>query len=237
MRVEDDAGFVLHRRAYGESSVTLELFTERLGRVAAIAKGARSMAPRSGKDSLGAGTRYQFSLAGNGELLQLRRFEASQVSPLLQGEASLALMYINELLVHLLPRGDSHPQLLHAYQELLPALSQPSLAFNLRCFERGLLDSLGYGIDFSNDVDGASICPGNHYRLDADAGFSLTQAEALHAIAGQTILAFFDAELARSQTLAMRLLMRSLISPRLEGRSLRSWDLMRDLNAMRTQSP
>jgi DNA repair protein RecO (recombination protein O) len=234
MRVDNDAGYVLHRRAFGESSVTLELFTERLGRVAAIAKGARSIAPKSGKDALSAGTRYQFSLAGNGELLQLRRFEASQVSPLLQGEASLALMYVNELLVHLLPRGDSYLQVLLAYQELLPVLSQHSLAFKLRCFEKTLLDSLGYGIDFSQDIDGTNICADQHYRLDVDAGFVLTQAQALNALTGQTILAFFDASLARGQTAGMRTLMRSLISPRLEGRTLKSWDLMRDLSAMRT---
>ena len=41
MRVHGQAAFVLHHRAYGETSMLVELFTREHGRIGAIAKGAR----------------------------------------------------------------------------------------------------------------------------------------------------------------------------------------------------
>ena len=41
MRVNLAAGFVLHRRAYRDSSLLVEAFTREYGRIALIARGAR----------------------------------------------------------------------------------------------------------------------------------------------------------------------------------------------------
>jgi DNA repair protein RecO (recombination protein O) len=234
VRSTEQEGYVLQRRAFGESSVTLELFTEKLGRVSAFAKGARSATRKPGAEVLAIGQQYQFALAGNAEMLQLRRFEYTHFVPMLSGAGSLSIMYVNELLLNLLPRGDRYQRLYQNYFSLISSLHcATSIAFELRCFERTLLDELGYGIDFECDTDGETIQADALYRLDAQQGFVKTPATSLHPISGETILAFQNALRAASQTAAMRNLMRQLIAFHLDGRTLKSWDLMRDLQAVK----
>jgi DNA repair protein RecO (recombination protein O) len=233
MRIDNEAAYVMHRRAFGESSVILELFTQNHGRIGAMARGARQFKPKSGKDALSVGALYAVDLAGQGELLQLRRFEIMRTAPPLSGERALAMLYVNELLVALLPRGDCHEALFVSYKNLIEALPMADLASQLRAFERSVLDDLGYGIDFAQDADGQAIAPEQHYRVDVNVGFHLSQAGALGVFSGAAILEFEHGEFSRPNAHATRLLMRNLIGERLHGRSLTSWTLMRDLQALK----
>ncbi len=233
MRIEKEPCYVLHRRAFGETSVTLELFSRHHGRTGALARGARQMSPKGGKDTITAGALYLCDLVGTGELMQLRRFEIVETVPAFTGEQGLALMYLNELLIALLARSDAHEALFVNYRNTVRALNCTELAPLLRSFERGLLDEMGYGVDFQADVSGAAVCAALFYRLDANAGFFLSVEGALGVFPGAAILEFDSGRFSKANAGATRRLMRTLITERLSGKTLKSWDMLRDLAQLR----
>lgn len=234
MRIENEPTYVLHRRAFGESSVTLELLTKSHGRIGALARGARQLSPKGGKDVLSPGALYIADLAGTGELLQLRRFEIFETAPAFVGERGLALMYVNELIIALLPRGDAHERLFLHYQNSIQTIAFGDLGAHLRGFERMLLEELGYGVDFTNDVTGEPINSTHWYRLDANAGFFMTQVGAAGALSGTAILEFDSCCFSKTHNSATRGIMRTLISERLGGKTLKSWDMLRELANLRS---
>ena len=234
MRIENELTYVLHRRAFGETSVTLELLTKNYGRIGALARGARQQNTKGGKDALALGAQYLADFGGSGELLQLRRFEVIETAPTFVGERSLALMYINELIVALLPRGDAHERLFLHYQTAIQTIAFGELGAHLRGFERMLLEELGYGVDFASDVTGEPINSMFWYRLDANAGFFATQAGAAGALNGAAILEFESCCFSKIHNSTTRGIMRTLISERLGGKTLKSWEMLRELASLRS---
>lgn len=227
-RIEQESCYVLHSRAFGESSLILELLSRNYGRIGALARGARQSS--KGNERIQLGACYRVDLVGSGELLQWRKAEMMRATPHLQGQRALAMLYIHELLIALLARSDPHPQLYHYYEQLLGELSNAELAPLLRRFERRLLDDLGYGIDFESDAQGMAIAPERVYRLDPETGFLPSQLGATGAISGTTICALATGNFAPTDHRPALVLMRSIISAHLGGRSLHSWELIRDLS-------
>ena len=234
MRIENEPAYVLHRRAFGESSLTLELLTKNYGRVGALARSARQQSTKSSKDALVLGALYLADLGGSGELLQLRRFEIAETAPTFVGERSLALMYVNELIIALLARSDAHDRVFLNYQNSIQTIAFGELAAHLRGFERMLLEELGYGVDFADDVTGEPINSVLWYRLDANAGFFLTQAGAAGALPGAAILEIDSCRFSKIHSYTTRAIMRTLISERLGGKTLKSWDMLPELARLRS---
>lgn len=122
-------GFVLHRHAYGDSSLLLEVFTAAHGRLPLLAKGAR--APRRG-GSARAGLLQPLqplwlTWSGRGEVATLTRVEAAGRPIGLVGPALYCALYVNELLLRLLGRHDPHEALFVFYQQALAGLSHAGL--------------------------------------------------------------------------------------------------------------
>jgi len=116
-----DRGYILHSYPYRETSLLLQLWTERHGRFAAVAKGARR--PRSA----GRGVLVPFqplSLAwfGRGEVKTLKAAEPAGAALPLAGASLLSAFYLNELLLKLIHRDDPHEGLWCAYDEAVTAL-------------------------------------------------------------------------------------------------------------------
>lgn len=87
------------------------------------------------------------SWSGAGEVKTLTRAEVAGVHPI-GGGALMSGWYMNELLIRLLPREDSHPILFDAYDTALRQLAAGSRAAGaLRRFEWTLLRETGYGVD------------------------------------------------------------------------------------------
>ena len=237
MRVEAEPGFVLHRRAFGETSSVLEVLTENYGRIGLIARGNRAPKKNSAKEALEPGVCMLMSFSGRGELPLLSRFESTQNSPRLIGERLLSLLYVNELMVTLLPRSDAHPRLFHAYAELLERLASAPLAPLLRQFERGLLEELGYGIDAQHDLEGAPILAEARYRLEPEAGFALASNAWRGTYSGASVLCLDAPEQARGACATeLRKLTRALIEVRLAGRTLHSWQMLGEFEAIKHSS-
>src|SRR5678816_3445753 len=153
MRIEAEPCYVLHARAWRESSLLLEVLSAQHGRMGVVARGVQGPKRQVLRAALQPLQFIRVDAVQRGELAQLRNAEALDAAPQLAGEATLAAFYVNELVMRLAPRQDPLPELFDAYANVRRRLGDAeSLAWNLRRFERDLLEALGFGFAF--DVDG-----------------------------------------------------------------------------------
>jgi DNA repair protein RecO (recombination protein O) len=96
----------------------------------------------------------------------------------LQGVALFSGLYLNELLVRLLPKEEENQALFLVYEKALQHLASGQFAPALRRFEKQLLQTLGYGLSFSQDAMGDPIQPEGFYYLVLEQGFLPTTEQA-----------------------------------------------------------
>ena len=155
---------------YQGSSLLLDFFTKDFGKIRLIARGARNS-----KTSLQMFQCLSISFKGKGELKSLSQWEIADQPRRLLGDDLILAIYINELILRLLPEGDEHIKIFEFYWTFISNLNK--LASNekeyaLRKFENQLLDDLGYGIDFNFDIDGSAIDKDLKYNFIEHQGFT-----------------------------------------------------------------
>ncbi|WP_342244776.1 DNA repair protein RecO [Pseudomonas sp. OTU5201] len=214
--------FVLHSRAYRESSALVDFFTPE-GRLRAVMRGARGKAGTLARPFLPLEAEFR----GRGELKNVARLEAGGIPNLLAGEALFSGLYLNELLIRLLPAEDAQPALFEHYAVTLQALAaNRPLEPLLRAFEWRLLDELGYGFALDSDLAGQPIAPDGIYRLLPDAGLEPVGQLQPGLFHGRELLALADADWSAPGALgAAKRLMRQALAPHLGGRPLVSREL------------
>ncbi|MGD1982765.1 MAG: DNA repair protein RecO [Chromatiaceae bacterium] len=219
--------FVLHTRRYGDTSLLAELFSETLGRVVCVAKGALS-AKRTA-------TRLQpfqpllVGLRGRGEVRTLTRLEPDGPGLRLAGRMLYCGLYLNELMLKMTAREDPLPGLFARYEEVLGLLRQDGTVEPvLRRFEVGLLKELGHGLVLDVDAEGEPIDGQTRYTYRVDSGPAATVSETSPSYAGETFHAllhgrFNTPEIQREA----RVFMREVLDHYLNGQPIRSRDLFR----------
>ena len=115
-RIADEPAFVLHSYDWSESSLILEVFCRRQGRVALVAKGAKKPSSNFRPVLLPLQPLLvTYTLTGDGtadiHTLKGAEWVGGHVMP--TGDALLSGMYLNELLLRLLARADPHACLLY----------------------------------------------------------------------------------------------------------------------------
>src|SRR5690606_35147487 len=158
MRLTDEPAFVLHARAWRETSLLVEVLSANHGRIGLVARGVRGAKRHPLRAALQPLQSIRLDAVQQGELAQLRSAEALDAAPRLIGDAMLACFYINELTLRLTPRGEPQPDLFVAYAVTRERLrAEAPLAWTLRRFERDLLEALGVGFDWSCDGEGDPV--------------------------------------------------------------------------------
>ena len=227
MRIDEQPGFVLHARAWRETSMLIEAFTRDHGRVCLVARGVRSAKSRFARANLQPLQPLMLGWIARGELGTLTGAEQTGSRWTLSGDALIAGMYVNELVLRLSSRNDAHPAAFGAYTECLARLAEePDIAWTLRRFERDLLADLGYALLLTHTPDGVPIEPGRTYAYIADTG-PLAWREGSHGtqIGGGALLALDRDERPADPALAeLRRLMRAVIRD-LVGSNLNAWTL------------
>ncbi len=146
MRVQQQYAFILHQRDFSETSLLLEAYSRRHGRVGLIAKGARRPSSRS-RGVLKPFQQLLIGWSGRGELMVLTGAEADGANIELVGNSLYCAFYVNELMLRLLHRHDPHEVLYDRYRAALEGLSRSNAhEAILRIFEKHLLGELGYGL-------------------------------------------------------------------------------------------
>jgi DNA repair protein RecO (recombination protein O) len=227
MRLEDQPAFILHTRAWRETSLLIEAFTRDHGRVGLVARGVRGAKTRFARASLQPLQPLLLGWSARGELGTLTGAEQTGSPWRLSGDALFAGMYVNELVLRLSSRNDAHPIAFAAYTECLARLADgDGIAWTLRRFERDLLADLGYALMLTQTADGASISPEVSYAYIGDAGPVAWREDSGYVrVAGSALLALDRDERPDAADLAdLRKLMRSIIRE-LVGGQLNAWAL------------
>lgn len=161
--------YVLHSRAFQDTSLIVDVWTMYTGRQTLMVKGARKAQGRqpAKKALLQPFQPLQLSYGGRGDMGYLKQLEAAGVPLMLQANGLYSGMYLNELLLRLLPVNDPHADLFAFYQSALQSLQQQeALETVLRRFEDHLLRELGYHVDLSTDLlTGAPVEAQSWYRF------------------------------------------------------------------------
>ena len=150
----NDNCFLLHQRSYGETSIIADVFTQNSGKISFLAKGAKK--PKSKFFGyLVPFQKLKITYSGRSELKTLTSIDrdlANNTNTF--SKMSYSLLYINELLIKLLPKDAKHEELFALYDEFLEKINKNNnLEISLRRFELDLLDMLGYGFDYESEID------------------------------------------------------------------------------------
>ncbi|MFT2090117.1 DNA repair protein RecO [Paraglaciecola sp. 2405UD69-4] len=195
MVVEPLHGFVLHRRAYRETSYLTDIFTLEVGKISAVVKGVRGNKGDK-KSLLQPFQPLLVSISGKHELRNLNQLESAGKMLNLGGQALFCAMYLNELLNRLLPKEVPHPELYEYYYQSLTLLQNGcEMEPCLRQFELILLDELGYGIDLLHDFEtGQIVEPEIDYCLVLEQGVKTVESGSVgsNRFSGAALIAMGD---------------------------------------------
>ena len=192
--IQNAPTFCLHIRKYRETSAILNCFTQEHGRLDCVAKGMYRA--KSKNDLPEYFQEYNLSVLLRTELGTLTNLELLLRQKKLLNQAWLVACYCNELLIKFLPKYEPLPELYRAYQTLLNELRAGNdYQLALLWFEKRLLDSLGYGINFGYDADnGEFIEAEKYYKFKVASGFHLSAENVKLALPGKVIQALAHEE-------------------------------------------
>lgn len=229
MREQLQPAYVLHRRAFRDSSELVEVFSAEHGRLSLVARG---MNRRRHGGSLGSLLQpfrpLLLSYTGKRELLTLTGAETGGDLALLRGRAMLSGLYLNELLLRLLHRFVAHHSLFLAYAAVLADLGgEGPIEPCLRQFEFAVLEELGYGVDLECEADsGNPLNENEEYLLLPERGFSALKAagkdDRSTRFAGRDLLALAAGDFHAVDAQSAKRLVRLLLHPHIGDAPLRS---------------
>lgn len=223
--------YLLHARAYRETSLLLEVFTREYGRLNMIAKGARQAKSRL-KHILVPFRPLHIAWVGKSDLLTLvQAEEVVEQGPALAGISIYCGLYINELLIRLLHKDDAHAELFYDYQWALSALAKAdSIEASLRIFEKRLLEHIGYGLNLClESPSGDFVQADKQYTYEIENGPIAVTASTKEAnlISGKSLLDLANEDLQDSKSMKeCKILMRQVLMHYLGGRPLKSRELL-----------
>jgi len=235
-RQQDEPAFVLHSYPFRETSLILDVYSRQHGRLAIVARGARR--PKSSLRGLLMNFQpLLLSWFGKGEVRTLHSAEWQGGQPYLQNTALMCGFYLNELLLNLLARDDPHEQLFDYYRATLHRLAyETDHAATLRCFEKHLLQELGYALALEREAgNGSTIQTEVCYRYAVERG-ALPDDGEMHAglpVLGKTLLDMAADDYTDPVTAQQsKQLMRMLLNHHLGGKILHTRELIKDLQKL-----
>ncbi len=245
-RIQDEPAFVLHRYDWSESSLILDVFTRHHGRTSLVAKGAKKPSSNFRPVLLPLQPlRLGYTLASGVHPLKGAEWVGGHVMP--TGDALLAGLYLNELLLRLLAPGDAHTALFDTYAGVVRVLASEhgeALEPVLRAFELILLRELGLLPTLEADSSTLQpLQPQARYLLQPETGLCLAPAHARSALPGEAWCALQQA-LAQPQgypavlracapvSTALKPLLRALLQYHCGSPLLRTRQLMMDLQTL-----
>jgi len=222
--------FVLHRRDFGNTSLILDVFSASHGRQALLAKGAKR--PRRGgaaaSEVLQPLRPLWLGWSGRGEVKTLVRGEPAGRAADLSGRVLYCALYLNELLVRLLQRGDAHAALFAFYHKALADLAaSEDVETVLRQFELRLLQEIGYAVVLDREAaNGDPVVADRFYVYEHEFGLRRAAGDDRQAVSGQTLLSLTaGGRLTGPAAKEAKALARRLLAPHLGARPLKSRDL------------
>ena len=225
-RIQLEPAYVLHNRPFRETSLIVEVLTREYGRVAVVARGAKSARSRW-RNVLQPFRPLLISWNQKSDLGTLTAADQVASPPALQGQALYCGLYLNELLMRLLHRGDPHAEVFERYRLMLSELaSEASPQPLLRVFEKHLLEAIGYAMLLDKEYgSGAEIQAQLWYDYQPQRGPVLCSGPKSGRVSGGALLALHSENLRSEYLPELRMLMRCVIGYHLGDRPLASLSL------------
>ena len=221
--------FLLHQRSYGETSIIAEVFTRNLGKMSIIARGAKK--PKSKFFGyLVPFSRLKITFSGRSELKTLTNIDRDlSLTNTYLSRKSYSLLYINELMIKLLPKDAEHKPLFDLYSKFIQdSANEEKMDYLLRNFELDLLEMLGYGINFHADINNEEeIKLNKNYIFVAESGFMAS--DNAKDFSGEDIIKIRERNFADISTKKLKQLTQATIMFCLEGKDLNSRQIFRRL--------
>ena len=221
--------FLLHQRSYGETSIIAEVFTRNLGKMSVIARGAKK--PKSKFFGyLVPFSRLKITFSGRSELKTLTNIDRDlSLTNTYLSRKSYSLLYINELMIKLLPKDAEHKPLFDLYSKFIQdSVNEEKMDYLLRNFELDLLEMLGYGINFHADINNEEeIKLYKNYIFVAESGFMAS--DNAKDFSGEDIIKIRERNFADISTKKLKQLTQATIMFCLEGKDLNSRQIFRRL--------
>lgn len=237
-RVNEQPAFLLHYRPFRDTSLLLDVLSRDHGKVALIARGARSAKSRL-KGILRPFMPLSVSWFMRSDLGTLTGAELSGKPVTLSGDGLLSGYYLNELIIHFLHRHDVQPEVYSAYHETVVDLaSQDDPAPVLRNFEMELLRLIGYALNFDHDaathaaIDGAA-----NYEYRYEQGpVKVNRDDGDMVFSGDMLIGIREHRFGEPDVLlAANRLLKRVIMHHLGGRELKSRKVLVDLRRGRAK--
>jgi len=237
-RVQLQPAFLLHHRPFRDSSLLLDVVSRDFGRLALVARGARSSKSRL-KGILRPFMPLRLSWFLKSDLGTLTGAELGGAPRALSGDALLSGYYLNELLLKLMHRHDPQPDVFAAYERTigrLAAAHDPAPA--LRQFEIELLRLTGYALNLDHEAtSGAGLADDAFYEYRVEEGPVVVQRESGPMVfAGRLLGGIRDERFGEPEVLrAAGRLLKHVIAHHLGGRELKSRRVLVDLHRSRAK--
>ena len=221
----------------GETSLRVELFTEKYGIVSLVIKGARK--PKN-KPPLNKFHPYLFSWKKSKDLGIVYKWDEDptthSILPLNNYLLFYSLCYVNELLLISIRPHDPYPNLFKKYQAILDMkFSKETVNRELLRFEQHLLNQIGYGFNYSNINNGDTYFYDPSYGLRKDNSHSSysSKDDKLFNLSGSSLNAlkkgFYD-NLDETTVLKYRKLMRHILLSQSSKKSFKVRDSFVPIN-------
>lgn len=225
-RMQLEPAYVLHSRSFRETSLIVEAFTRDHGRVAVVARGAKSARSRW-KNVLQPFRPLLLSWSQKSDLGTLTAADQVASPPVLLGQSLYCGLYMNELLMRLLHRGDPHAEVFERYRSALSDLAaELSPQPLLRVFEKHVLDAIGYAMLLDREYGtGVEVKAQNWYEYKPDRGPVLCPGPGEGRVSGTVLLALHSETLQAEHLPALRALMRRVVGYHLGDKPLASLSL------------
>jgi len=175
----------------------------------------------------------RISWSGRGELYTLTAVETEKVYTVFAPTRVLCGLYVNELVMGLVPRLSPGPSLYASYERVMGRLARlEDMEPELRRFEADLLSAIGYGLQLDGEAHtGAPLKVGRWYRYDNEQGPVRCGAHSAQAVSGLALLRLREGALADPECrVEIKQLLRSVLEHHLQGRKVRSREIFRYLN-------
>jgi len=228
VRIILQPAYVLHSRAYRDSSLLLSVLTLQYGVLTLLAKGVKQRL--NVRSWLSPFMPLLISWSGKGELPILGKIEPNGVNYNLSGLSLLSGLYLNELLIKLLPQHDPCRSVYVLYEETLRNLKPQALSQTLRIFEKHLLITLGYGLQLDKEATGDKIEPEFFYYFKSGVGFIKTEKQigSFALFSGKSLLALHYENMDMHALKDAKILLQSILQGILGNKSINAKKFFKD---------
>ena len=232
MRVYLQQAYYMHTRRFRESSQILEILTSSYGLISCVRRG--SIKNNASSDFLF--TPLLISWSGKGDLYTLTHIEAVGPKQLVLPDKYILGMYLNELILKLIPKSSPSKEIFNLYKNVIGLLNDNvNHEKLLRLFELELLTIIGHGLSLDKEMDHETpIQKDCIYRYDVGIGPAKVthRSSAWNIVEGATLLALQSPLHMDSCCLKeAKSLMRGIINWHLDSRSLHSREILQFMHA------